>query len=219
MRSARVASGLATTGDAMIAFSSPLSVRTGSPTQYSFDDWESSDPMPQFNDDVTGFPLTSPHGKLFEIPVQIPELPVHVPHHSAFGEPSSVVVPIPPLVAQHVLEIDKIVSVSLPDSLPNGRDGKMLNENRLSNQTDDTLVNGNFLTNGHRDLSVLNVGSPSQLRRRSKRNVKFSDVAAPPAEPKRKSVNQRRLYEPIVEPSQLTLLSVCDGGLFRSNTC
>jgi hypothetical protein len=41
--------------------------------------------------------------------------------------------------------------------------------------------------------------------------VKFPDVAVPSAKTARKPVNQRWFYEPVVEPSQVALLSIGDG--------
>jgi hypothetical protein len=164
-------------------------VRAGSPIEYSFQDWESPNPLPLFDDDVTGFPLTSPPGNLFEVPVQVPELPVHIPHHSAFGEPSSIVVPIPPLVAQLGMEIDSEGSIG----------------NHSPHATSDTVANHD------RDFSVSDVGSPSPLRRKSQRKVRFPAAAVPPVETKRKPVNQRWFYETVVDPPQLTLLTICDG--------
>jgi hypothetical protein len=60
MRSARVASSLDSEGDALVAFRSPASMRDGSPSQFSFADWGSSDPLPDYEDDVSGFTLSAP---------------------------------------------------------------------------------------------------------------------------------------------------------------
>jgi hypothetical protein len=119
MRSARIASGLTPDGNPLVVLRSPLIVRNDSPTEYSFADWRPSDPLPTYDDDVTGFTLTSPQGNLLENPVLIPELPVHVPHHSSFGESSKVFDPIPPLVSQRILNPprvdDRILSNSVTD--------------------------------------------------------------------------------------------------------
>jgi hypothetical protein len=64
MRSARIASGLTSDGQPLVVFRSPLIVRNESPTEYSFADWNPSDPLPTYDDDVTGFTLTSPQGNL-----------------------------------------------------------------------------------------------------------------------------------------------------------
>jgi hypothetical protein len=100
MRSARVASGLDSDGDALVAFRSPLSMRDGFPSEFSFADWDSSDPLPAYDDDVSGFTLANPPGSLVEDPISIPELPAHIPHHSSFGAASGVAIPIPASISQ-----------------------------------------------------------------------------------------------------------------------
>ncbi len=94
MRLARQASGLEANGEALTTFRSPASLRDGSPPELSFGNWSDSDPLPNFEDDVTGFSLGPPSGPLVHEPREIPELPVHIPNHPGFG-PSAVVVPIP----------------------------------------------------------------------------------------------------------------------------
>ncbi len=77
-----------------MTFRSPISLRDGSPQEFSFGTWTDSDELPHFEDDVTGFNLAAPPGNLVCEPTEIPELPVHVPDHP--GVPLSVVsVPIP----------------------------------------------------------------------------------------------------------------------------
>ena len=88
MRTARVASGLPAEGDALHTFRSPLSMREGSPLEFSFQDWDTTDPLPEYEDDVNGFSLVIPPGNLVVSPMSIPDLPVHIPHHPSFGEPS-----------------------------------------------------------------------------------------------------------------------------------
>jgi hypothetical protein len=87
-------SGLDADGDALVTFRSPTSLRDKSPPEFSFGNWSTSDPLPAFEDDVTGFTLEAPPGSLVREPREIPELPVHMPDHPSFP-PSSVFVPIP----------------------------------------------------------------------------------------------------------------------------
>jgi hypothetical protein len=91
-------------------------VRDGCPVELSFDEWQSTDPLPEFIDDVTGFGLHSPSGKLVDEPEDHPLRPVHFPDHPAFGPVSAVGVPIPisPLGAEG--EISKADSAG--DSQP-----------------------------------------------------------------------------------------------------
>jgi hypothetical protein len=124
MHAARVASGLSDEGDTLHTFRAPLSMREGSPLEYSFQDWTPSDPLPEFEDDVNGFSLVIPPGDLVLSPLSIPDLPVHIPHHSSFGEPSGVVVPLQPVVSGSMaglanapdLDSSSTVDVSVPVS-------------------------------------------------------------------------------------------------------
>ncbi len=59
MRLARVASSLGPDGDALFVFRSPASLREGSPSELSFDGWNPGDELPDYDDDVTGFGLTT----------------------------------------------------------------------------------------------------------------------------------------------------------------
>jgi hypothetical protein len=95
MRTARVAAGMDPEGDILVSFRSPLSVRSGSPPEYSFLDWNPSESLSEFVDDVTGFNLTAPFGDLVDFHEAYPELPVHFPHHPSFGPTSGVTVPVP----------------------------------------------------------------------------------------------------------------------------
>jgi hypothetical protein len=82
-------------GDTLVTLRAPPSVRDGCPSDLSFDGWEPLDPLPEYNDDVTGYGLGSPSGNLVEEPDERLDLPVHFPDHPAFGPISSVGVPIP----------------------------------------------------------------------------------------------------------------------------
>ncbi len=87
-------SGLAPEGDVLVTFRAPFCVRDGCPADLSFAEWQPNDPLPEFNDDISGFGLGSPSGNLIEEPEEHPDRPVHFPDHPAFGPTSSVGVPI-----------------------------------------------------------------------------------------------------------------------------
>jgi hypothetical protein len=180
MRSARVASGLGSDGDSLVAFRSPPSMRVGSPSEYSFEDWCPSDPLPEYDDDVRGFTLASPSGNLVEDPVSIPDLPVHVPNHPAFGEPSGVAVPLPPPVSSQ---------------LPSNSSQRPL-VHLVSDDVADVLSSGD-------ELPAID----AELRRKSKRFAKVSGAPVPLVKPPRTRVNQRWFYEPVVESSSAALLT------------
>jgi hypothetical protein len=115
MRDARVSSGLGPEGETLVTFRAPACVRDGCPVEFSFDEWQESDPLPSYIDDVSGFGLSSPSGNLVEEPVEILDLPVHFPNHPAFGPTSVVGVPIPasPLaICNGEIETDNFGSLS-----------------------------------------------------------------------------------------------------------
>ncbi len=95
MRAARVAAGLGPDGDVLTVFRSPASLLEGCPADLSFGTWGVRDPLPEFDDDVTGFSLSSPYDGLVDPPVPVDGVPVHNPSHLSF-RPSSVLVPVPP---------------------------------------------------------------------------------------------------------------------------
>ena len=69
MRAAREASGMNASGEELVTFRSPTSLRDGSPQEFSFGTWAESDPLPDFEDDVTGFTLAAPPGNLVHAPI------------------------------------------------------------------------------------------------------------------------------------------------------
>ncbi len=87
--------GLAPEGEVLVTLRAPFCVRNGCPAELSFDEWQPTDPLPDFNDDVTGFGLGSPSGNLVDEPEDHPIFPVHFPDHPAFGPVFYVGVPIP----------------------------------------------------------------------------------------------------------------------------
>ncbi len=59
MRHARVQAGQSPDGEPLVAYRSPGVMRDG-PSAVSFEDWSEADPLPPFDDDVSGFELYSP---------------------------------------------------------------------------------------------------------------------------------------------------------------
>ncbi len=53
MRDARVSSDLGPEGDVLVTFRAPASVRDGCSIELSFDEWQASDPLPDYIDDVS----------------------------------------------------------------------------------------------------------------------------------------------------------------------
>jgi hypothetical protein len=103
MRAARHAAGLSPDGEQLIPYRSPPCMRGNSDLSYSFLDWSASDPLPTFEDHVSGVNLSRPLSGDVMLP------PSHgltkfdnnattgkFPYHPAFGETSVVRVRIPP---------------------------------------------------------------------------------------------------------------------------
>ena len=64
MRTARARDGMHLDGDMIIPYRAPVSIREGGDEELSFRDWDESEPLPDFQDHITGHQLTSrPMGK------------------------------------------------------------------------------------------------------------------------------------------------------------
>jgi hypothetical protein len=97
MRSARSAAGMTPDGEPLVTFRSPPGIREGSDPDFSFDGWTESDPLPEYEDQSHGYPLTRPiDSELIgdEDDFRIPGT-FHYPSHPAFGETSVVAVRAP----------------------------------------------------------------------------------------------------------------------------
>ena len=94
MRHARSQAGQGQDGEELIAYRSPGVMRDG-PLAVSFLDWEEADPLPAFDDDVSGFDLFSPGCFPEDAAMVRPDdHPGHCPTHPEFAE-SFVRVPVP----------------------------------------------------------------------------------------------------------------------------
>ncbi len=94
MRHARSQAGMHPDGERLVTYRSPGILRDG-PQAVSFRDWSETDPLPSFDDDVSGFELYSPG--CFPEAVVTPrseDHPSYCPDHQEF-EPSFVRVPAP----------------------------------------------------------------------------------------------------------------------------
>ena len=96
MRVARVSGGLAPDGERLIAYRSPKAPGTMVDEDTSFEAWESCDPLPPYQDDVTGYPLVSPlDGTDVTSEERQPEWPKRQPDHPSFGPQSVVKINVP----------------------------------------------------------------------------------------------------------------------------
>jgi hypothetical protein len=118
MRQAREGSGLGPDGDKLVVFRSPLSMRAGCVDELSFGDWDVTDDLPSYDDDVTPFDVTPPYHDLVRAPEDCTGVPVDVPHHPSFPL-SGVLVPLRscPLVAAG-LDVEHMAPLDLPDPDP-----------------------------------------------------------------------------------------------------
>jgi hypothetical protein len=123
IREARVHASLAPEGEVLVTFRAPFCVCDGCPAELSFDEWQPTDPLPEFNDDITGFGVGSPSCNLVDEPEDHPIRPVHFPDHPAFGPVSYVGVPIPvsPLGAESCFSTtDSAITTQLEGCIPDG---------------------------------------------------------------------------------------------------
>ena len=103
MRIARQAAGLNPSGEPIIPFRSPLYLTGENDSPHSFRDWRYPDPLPTYDDHVSGIHLSQPFSASS---VLLPERPerdsnlYHLPFHPAFGEQSVVKVHLPSRLRQ-----------------------------------------------------------------------------------------------------------------------
>jgi hypothetical protein len=93
MRHARSNEGLSIDGDAIIPYRSPDSVRVGGDAGLSFNDWNTNQPLPDFQDHITGYNLLKPNETVPDLAATIPPISIR-PNDSRFGPPSAVNVPV-----------------------------------------------------------------------------------------------------------------------------
>jgi hypothetical protein len=93
MRSVRSREGLHVDGDMIIPYRSPLSVRDGGDTMLSFQDWDDRQPLPHYQDHVTGFNLSQPCFQRIGHDPKPVDMPYAHPNNPNFGPPSVVKVP------------------------------------------------------------------------------------------------------------------------------
>jgi hypothetical protein len=94
MRNARATEGLCVDGETIIPYRSPDSVRAGSMEELSFKDWNIQQPIPEYQDHISGHRLQGPDHPMFPTDEPKPlDYPTVQPNDSLFGPPSVVKVP------------------------------------------------------------------------------------------------------------------------------
>jgi hypothetical protein len=96
MREARMKGGLQPDGEALVTYRSPPSPVGIQEAETSFGDWQVADPLPIYQDDVTGYSLVSPPDQTsLTSRERDKEWPGQAPNHPSFGPRSAVKVPLP----------------------------------------------------------------------------------------------------------------------------
>ena len=90
MRAARTKNGLSIEGDVIIPYRSPSSLQAEEDQTLSFQDWTDSDPLPDFQDHVSGYKLNQPVGEQLESALPRDSNDFVFPDNPAFGPPSVV---------------------------------------------------------------------------------------------------------------------------------
>ena len=179
MRTVRSREGLQTDGDVIIPYRSPLSVRDGGDIDLSFGEWDERQPLPQYQDHITGFKLSQPDiGRAKRVPKPA-DTPFVYPNNPNFGPPSVVKVPYERLDKfEHAMQqLDPDYTVF--EEGDQDDDEKLYSEGcRVDNL--DT----------HEDIETPKM-------RRSKREKKLVDPAILPASQLHRPVGDRWFYETV----------------------
>jgi hypothetical protein len=94
MRTARSRNGLGSDGDGIIPYRAPLSIRKGEEASLSFEGWNVDQPLPDYQDHVTGHNLCAPPVSQQESSGTSNRISHYVfPDNPSFGPPSTVKVP------------------------------------------------------------------------------------------------------------------------------
>jgi hypothetical protein len=186
MRSVRSREGLRVDGDIIIPYRSPLSVRDGGDADLSFQDWDDRQPLPQYQDHVTGFNLSQPDIRRMKRDPKPADMSYVHPNHPSFGPPSVVKVPY-----------QRPLSVS-SDSIAAH---KRLGEAQIQiNDPVGTMLDNPDIDEGIAPSDIDERIAPAQ-QRRSQRSKKILDpVVKTDSSKQRKPVGQRWYYEPMVNP-------------------
>ena len=207
MRNARAAEGLSVEGDVIVPYRSPVSVRHGCQEDLSFRDWEDHQPLPQYQDHVTGFKLKRPkvaHKTSEPWPIEHPYV---LPSDPRFGPPSVVRVPFQttPLDLSHEKEPDLSPAEELMfENMVNATDKY---EGAIAVQPEAAFANT--------DLETTEDSNVSPRRRGGLRKDKKTSMSFPaPKKSERRPVGERWYYETV----QPTLVAACPTTITATDT-
>jgi hypothetical protein len=96
MREARTKGGFSPDGEALVVYRPPQVPGIQQGEDLSFGGWVDEDPLPAYQDHVTGYPLLAPNDEMGTGASERPlDWPTRQPSHPSFGPPSVVKVPLP----------------------------------------------------------------------------------------------------------------------------
>lgn len=201
MRSVRSKESLSIDGDVIIPYRSPEAVRGGSDLDLSFRDWSEQQPLPQYQDHVTGFNLSQPRMTRKTTAPKPTDYPYVQPNNPSFGPPSVVKVPYQPLPAPLFNTNGEATGEKL-DPLGESPD-KIVHAQQQLDPTFDINANGEAVG----EMSTLQDGPEQQDgrdERVSKRPVRSKKSVKAPQAPgdlgKRIPVESRWFYESVLDP-------------------
>jgi hypothetical protein len=176
MRAARTKNGLGVEGDVIIPYRSPASIQAVEDQTLSFQDWTDNDPLPEYQDHVSGYTLNRPVGEGLEsTPPHSDQTAFVYPDNPAFGPPSVVKTPGVPKVSRRVED----------KARGEGCDDKFQHASEVVDQ----------------DMEDANDALLAPTRMNPKRNLKAHN---PPVKSSiRRPVNQRWVYESVPEDTVL----------------
>jgi hypothetical protein len=179
MRAARVAAGMGPEGETLTVFRSPASLLDECDPALSFGTWQTTDPLPDFDDDVAGYGLAPPYEDLVVIPEVLEGVPVVNPTHPSFP-PSSVMVPIPAVPSSRCVGTG-FLEQSVEDSVVTG-----FLEQSVEVSPEPPAV-------GESVPPLLMTDGMVEPRRSARQRTKLQDVPVA-----RRRVGDRWFYEPVI---------------------
>jgi hypothetical protein len=200
MRTVRSREGLHVDGDVIIPYRSPLSVRNGGDEDLSFKEWSEREPLPLYQDHVTGYNLTRPGGLRPRCDPKPDESQYVHPNHPSFGPQSMVKVPYVPIAS----DIDVNTNQGQLDICDAEHETMIENLIKASDKYEAAIIlqpeairREDLSSDGNGD-AVFPDEVPSVRRsRRSRRSKTMVKSKARSSSQQRRPVGQRWYYDPV----------------------
>jgi hypothetical protein len=197
-------------GDVIIPYRSPLSVRNGGDEDLSFKDWDEEQPLPSYQDHVTGYGLAQPRSLRPRSDPKPDESQYVHPSHSSFGPPSMVKVPyvsvstdvdvdtggchLDSCDAGHEIMIENLLNASDKYEAASIRQPEAIGRKESPRDGNGEAVISKELTDLPSEVPEIPPGRRSRRSRRSKNAVKSK---LPPSSQQYRPVGHRWYYEPV----------------------